>query len=55
MADEQFDPEQLKRELQAIRERLKRLGGEGEQVMRKLDETISEAEKRLKKAPAEPD
>ena len=53
MQDDQFDSAQLKRELQAIRERLKRLGGEGEQVMKKLDDTISEAEKRLGKTPPE--
>ncbi len=50
MTDEEFDPVRLRRELQEIRERLQRLGGEGEQVLKRLDETINEAERRLGEA-----
>lgn len=42
-----FDPAAIGRELQAIRERLRRLGGEGEAVLKKLDATITEAEQRF--------
>ena len=55
MPDEEFDPERLRRELQEIRERLQRLGGEGDAALKQLDEAITEVERRLATRGGEPE